>query len=157
MYFLQEAGESLKLQYDQGAYGPYAKNLRQVLIRLEGHFLSGYGDGSDNPTKIIEVLAGAESAATGFLEELPETWARIDRVAKLIDGYEDAYGLELLSSVHWVMCTSVSARDSAEGALEAIHAWNDRKKQLLKPDHIRQAWTHLRNSEWGTESRSAIH
>ena len=29
--------------------------------------------------------------------------ARMNRVAKLIEGFEDAYGLELLSSVHWVM------------------------------------------------------
>jgi len=31
MYFMQEAGEGLKLQYNKGLYGPYAQNLRHVL------------------------------------------------------------------------------------------------------------------------------
>lgn len=38
MYFAQEAGESLRLDYVEGPYGPYAKNLRHVLLRIEGHF-----------------------------------------------------------------------------------------------------------------------
>ncbi len=157
MYLLQESGEPLRLRYEEGLYGPYAKNLRQVLIRLEGHFLQGYGDGADSPTKSIELVDGAESAAESFLRDMPDVWTRIDRVARLIDGYEDAYGLELLSSVHWVMCRSVEARDSAEAALEAVQRWNPRKKELLKADHVRQTWNHLHANAWASEARSAIH
>lgn len=157
MYFLQEAGEPLRLQYEEGLYGPYAKNLRQVLIRVEGHYVRGYGDGADNPTKPIEIVEGAEAAAESFLHDLPNVWSRIDRVAKLIDGYEDAYGLELLSSVHWVMCRSIAARDSADQALQAVQQWNPRKKALLKADHIVEAWNHLRANAWDSEARSAIH
>ena len=36
MYFLQEAGEDLRLQYQAKYYGPYADNLRHVLKSLEG-------------------------------------------------------------------------------------------------------------------------
>ena len=46
MYFLQEAGEDLKLRYQANFYGPYADNLRHVLKSLEGHQLEGFGDGS---------------------------------------------------------------------------------------------------------------
>ena len=38
MYFLQAAGQPLRLQYEAKDFGPYAKNLRQVLIRLEKHY-----------------------------------------------------------------------------------------------------------------------
>ncbi len=31
MYFLQEAGEPLRLRFTKGLYGPYAENLRHVL------------------------------------------------------------------------------------------------------------------------------
>ena len=34
MYFLQEAGESLRLNYKQHHYGPYAENLKHVLQHL---------------------------------------------------------------------------------------------------------------------------
>jgi hypothetical protein len=48
MYFMQEAGELLRLRYAKalyGLYGPYAEYLRQVLAHVEGHFLTGYADG----------------------------------------------------------------------------------------------------------------
>jgi O-acetyl-ADP-ribose deacetylase (regulator of RNase III) len=38
MYFMQAAGEPLKLKYKKGLYGPYAENLRHVLNAIEGHF-----------------------------------------------------------------------------------------------------------------------
>jgi len=43
-YFLQEAGEPLRLNYEAGHYGPYAPNLNKVLEVMEGHFIRGYGD-----------------------------------------------------------------------------------------------------------------
>ena len=54
-YFLQEAGEPLKLKYEAGPYGPYAENLNKVLQAIEGHFTRGYGD-SPKPDRDIELL-----------------------------------------------------------------------------------------------------
>jgi hypothetical protein len=42
-------GQELKLKYEAQQYGPYARNLRRVLIKLEGHMLRGYGDGDGHP------------------------------------------------------------------------------------------------------------
>src|SRR5262249_57951817 len=36
LYFMQEAGEPLRLKYRKALYGPYAENLRQVLAHVEG-------------------------------------------------------------------------------------------------------------------------
>lgn len=47
MYFMQEAGEPLRLKYAKAPYGPYAENLRHVLRAVEGHLVSGYADGGD--------------------------------------------------------------------------------------------------------------
>ena len=49
VYFMQEAGEPLKLEFQKASYGPYAQNLRHVLNAIEGHLLSGYEDGGDAP------------------------------------------------------------------------------------------------------------
>jgi len=40
-YFLQEAGEPLKLPYVKHLYGPYATNLNHVLKHIEGHYIRG--------------------------------------------------------------------------------------------------------------------
>ena len=58
MYFMQEAGEPLSLRFAKGHYGPYAENLRHVLNLIEGHFISGYGDAEDDPTRQIEMNSG---------------------------------------------------------------------------------------------------
>jgi O-acetyl-ADP-ribose deacetylase (regulator of RNase III) len=126
MYFMQEAGENLRLKYEKGLYGPYAKNLRPVLNVIEGHFIVGYGDAEDDPERPIELLPGAIVLASTFIESHPETQARFDRVADLIHGFETPFGMELLTTVHWV-CSREGAK-TREEAIQMTHGWNDRKK-----------------------------
>lgn len=126
MYFMQEAGENLRLKYEKAPYGPYAKNLRHVLTVVEGHFISGYGDAEDDPEKPIELLPGVTDAASEIIESHPETQARFDRVASLIHGFETPFGMELLATVHWV-CTREGAKSEDE-AIQKTYAWSDRKK-----------------------------
>ena len=67
MYFMQVAGQRLRLKYGKGLYGPYAENLRQVLNEVEGHFISGYADGGDRPDKRLELVPGAAEDAAKVL------------------------------------------------------------------------------------------
>jgi O-acetyl-ADP-ribose deacetylase (regulator of RNase III) len=127
MYFMQEAGEPLKLKYVKGPYGPYAENLRHVLKEIEGHFLSGYADGGDAPDKELHLVPGAEEDAQALLRSLPESMRRFEKVSELVEGFESPYGLELLATAHWV-ATREQAMD-ASIAVDRIHAWSDRKKQ----------------------------
>lgn len=59
MDFMQEAGEPPRVRFAQGPYGPYAENLRHVLSRIEGHFVIGYGDAEDDPSRRIELRPAA--------------------------------------------------------------------------------------------------
>jgi O-acetyl-ADP-ribose deacetylase (regulator of RNase III) len=127
MYFLQERGEVLRLQYNKAHYGPFALNLSHVLNAVEGHFLSGYADGGDNPSKQIQIVPGAGRDAATFLEQNPETCARIDSVAKLVDGFETPFGMELLSTVHWVVKDkTMTICDIIAGTYE----WSTAKKKF---------------------------
>jgi O-acetyl-ADP-ribose deacetylase (regulator of RNase III) len=126
MYFMQEAGENLRLNYEKATYGPYAKNLRHVLSLVEGHFISGYGDAEDSPEKPIELLPGVTASASAFIESHPDTQARFDRVATLIHGFETPFGMELLATVHWV-CKHQRAKTDDE-AIKLTYAWGERKK-----------------------------
>ena len=137
MYFMQEAGEPLRLTFTKGPYGPYAENLRHVLSLIEGHFISGYGDAEDDPTLQIEMKPDASIRAETYLSEHPDTRRRFDHVVSLIEGFETPYGMELLASVHWVRRHDGSA--TVKDAIAKVHAWNDRKK-MFPEQHIRLAW-----------------
>lgn len=145
MYFMQVAGEPLRLRYAKAIYGPYAENLRQVLARIEGHLVSGYLDGGDAPDKQLELVPGAAQEASVFLADHPETAERFDRVTSLVSGFETAFGLELLASVHWV-ATQEGARTS-EAAVQNLYRWNERKRQF-SPMQIRAAWNQLDRLGW---------
>ncbi len=148
MYFMQEAGEPLKLRFVKGTYGPYAENLRNVLVAIEGHFLSGFGDATEEPGKVIEPMEGAVEKAEQFLQTKPTTLNHFHRVQSLIDGFETAYGMELLASVHWVAKHEESPAQSFEEATQRVHEWNQRKRDTFPPAHIKVAWDRLAQTNW---------
>jgi O-acetyl-ADP-ribose deacetylase (regulator of RNase III) len=149
MYFLKAVGEPLKrLRFTRGVYGPYAPALRHSLIQMEKHLTRGFGEGKDVPSTPLELLPGAVEAAGAFLNSKTDTIERLNRVAQLIEGFEDPYGMELLSSVHWVMAHEPAARTNAEDAIAAVHKWSARKRKLLKPEHLRKAWDRLKTQNW---------
>lgn len=145
MYFMQEAGEPLRLKYAKAPYGPYAENLRHVLHAVEGHLVSGYADGGDAPDKQIELVPGAVLDAEAFLNDKRETVSRFDRVGKLVEGFETPFGLELLATVHWV-ATRENPID-ADDAAAKVYAWNERKKRF-SPRQIGIAFDTLRANGW---------
>jgi O-acetyl-ADP-ribose deacetylase (regulator of RNase III) len=148
MYFMQEAGQPLKLKYQADIYGPYAPNLGHLLKRIDGHFLTGYGSGSSNPNTPLEPTCDGVDQAYAFLARDDVTNKRFDRVTQLITGYEDAYGMELLSTMHWVMVHNPDARKVCDVAIQYVHAWSPRKRQLLKTAHLAKAWQRLTEQEW---------
>jgi len=150
MYFLQEAGEPLKLRFQAGLYGPYAANLNKVLERMEGHLIRGYGD-SQKPDTEIELLPNAVKEADTFLKNHPIPRTRVNKVSDLIQGFETPYGMELLSSVHWV-CTHQKPRATThEKAIALVHGWNERKQKMFRAEHIVIAFQRLRELAWITK------
>lgn len=145
MYFLQAAGQPLHLKYLKAPFGPYAENLRHVLRDLEGHLISGYADGGDAPTKQWTLVPGAVQDAESFLEAHPDTRDRFDRVVRLVEGFETPFGLELLTSVHWVV-TQENA-PNREAILQAVYSWAPRKKQFT-PAQIDLAVERLESEGW---------
>lgn len=128
MYLMQEAGEPLQLKYQKGPYGPYAENLRYVLNVIEGHLVSGYADGGDSPYKQLKLVPGAIEDAGIFLQEHPDTRARFYKVANLVEGFESPFGLELLSTVYWIIRNeSVTSIDEI---VKHTYDWNEHKRQF---------------------------
>jgi O-acetyl-ADP-ribose deacetylase (regulator of RNase III) len=130
MYFMQAAGQPLRLTYQKAAHGPYAENLRHVLNAIEGRLISGYADGGDTPDKLLTLIPGAVDEAGEFLRKYPETLARFDKVSTLVEGFESSFGLELLATVHWVV--SEEGAGTVEEVTQKTYAWNRHKKQFTE-------------------------
>ena len=128
MYFMQAAGQPLRLRFAKAPYGRYAGNLRHVLNVIEGHFVLGYADGGDAPNKQLEILPGAVEKAAAVLRRSPRTHEKLDRVADLVSGFESAFGLELLSTVHWVLEHDGPA--SLDEVVARTHEWKERKRRF---------------------------
>lgn len=143
-YLLQVAGEPLKLQFVKEKYGPYAENLNFVLQRIEGHLIRGYGD--RNTKAMISLVPGAGLKVSKFLENEPDSIDRINRVVQLMQGFETPYGMELLTSTHWVAINEGAS--TIDEVIDKIFSWNARKRQTFREDHISKAWDRLCDQRW---------
>ncbi len=146
-YFLQEAQEPLKLSYEKDQFGPYANNLNHVLQALDGHFIRGYGD-RDQKSQMYVLPEGRKVSHT-YLTKHPEANGRLKKVSDLINGFETPYGLEMLATIHWVATREdTQAVDDCEKAIALVQQWNERKRKLFKPSHLRKAWKRLKQENW---------
>lgn len=153
MYFAQVSGQNLKLNYAKNQFGPYADNLRHVLNRIDGHFIEGVGD-NDLAQPEIVLVDGALKEAEEYLKEFPDSEQRIEEVRELIEGFETPYGMELLSTVHWVVVNDTNTVD-ADKAVKAVYNWDEdhkdwnlRKQSMMREEHIKIAWNHLNTKGW---------
>jgi len=145
MYFMQEAGQPLRLNYVKHPFGPYAPNLGHVLRTIEGHYVSGYADGGDTPAKQLELVPGAVDEAENLIKGDDEANNRFERVSEWVDGFETPFGMELLATVHWVaMHEKVQDLDELTSK---IYEWNDRKKGF-SPRQIEIAYRTLQTKGW---------
>ena len=128
---------------------PNADNLRHVLKSLEGHQLEGFGDGSKKVREAepITVLPGGAREASEALAENHRIAQRIQRVLELVEGYESAYGLELLASVHWIAARKGNV-DDLSGVTKRVQSWSQRKQRMFTAQHIESAWQRLHDHGW---------
>jgi hypothetical protein len=79
----------------------------------------------------------AKALAAQVLQEHPEALKRLDRVADLINGFETPFGMELLSTVHWLAVHE--GIENVDAAIPLVYAWNDHKR-MFQERQIRMAW-----------------
>lgn len=152
LYFLQEAGEPLGLRFEKHRYGPYADAARHAVTHVEGHYVTGFGDGTGSGD--VRPLRGAIEEAEEFLADHPETRERYERVVDLIDGFETPYGLELLATTHWVATHEDAATPNS--AAERVRSWSPRKQHLFTDEHVAIAWHRLEEGGWLAGSRVPV-
>ena len=154
-YFAHIANDNIlpRLNYSKNRYGPYSDVLNHALLIMNGHFITGFGD-NDKSEAQISVPEDAIQEADAFLENEHQAFETFKRIEELIDGFETPYGMELLSTVHWVAKNDVTSL-TIENVVKGIYewepnkpAWGERKKALMQEAHIRIALDRLKNNGW---------
>jgi O-acetyl-ADP-ribose deacetylase (regulator of RNase III)/uncharacterized protein YwgA len=142
-YFLQKFGLQLGLRFEKGIYGPYSPQLDRAVSTMEGHFLYGYGDGTSGAQAILELNKEAVYEAESGLSNSVEFNQIAMKFQKLTSGFEDAFGMELLSTVQFAADELVSPPATSDKVLDCIQGWNHRKRRLFTDAHIQTAWQRL--------------
>lgn len=104
-----------------------------------------YGPTRRGYVELLPRSAAAEEA-TSILAHEPETEVRIDRVLRLVEGFESAYGLELLATVHWAAQHERPVSD--DEILRAVMEWSPRKRAMFNAPHVQTAIARLRDEGW---------
>lgn len=120
-------------------YGPYFPQLNNALHDMSGTYLSGIGDGQEHHH--IDVMPGVIEEVDRYIEKKPSLLDAVEKIKKIIYGYETTFGMELLGTVHWVCLHEKIA--SEEDVVKHVHEWNDRKKAIMSKTDITRAYEHL--------------
>ncbi|MBR4836910.1 MAG: macro domain-containing protein [Bacteroidales bacterium] len=146
-YFLQRFGAEklFKLKYEPNYYGPYSGKVRYVLNALNGSYIMGYSDMSKKPFESLSLVVDAFDEIEKFVES-DETLNGIAKKTKLfLDGFYSDFGLELLSSIDYLMC--LYGTISVDEIYNHLSQWSHRKGKIFN-DHrfIEKARKHLLDS-----------
>lgn len=139
-YFLQALGVDFKLQFSRNLHGPYSETLKLAYVAMERRgMISGFLSGE----RQSHVTPSGCAVANEFLDQF-ETTANdtIDRLSKLVQGYESPYGLELLSSVHWL--AHHEGHFPVEKIIQEMLGWSEAKRNKFSEDAIRTAYDRLK-------------
>lgn len=142
-YFLQRSGEQLKLKFVPYTYGPYAQAVEKVLYAMNGKYLTGFEQMKAKPFEPLQLNYGHYEELSTYLNKNLQTQqlARMKNLFVLIDGFESSLSLEILASIDYLLSENPGLSNNE--LLEKIQAWNPRKKELIKKEHIELAAKHL--------------
>lgn len=141
-YFLQELGETLRLRYEKGHYGPYSHNLLHLLKALNKFYLS-FNERKTSPETEVKLIDKRRREIKDFIktEADKEQKNRMAKLQELIEGFESPYGLELLATVHYIK--KHHPEYEIQDIEKDIHQWTKRKREIMQPYHIEVAYTRL--------------
>ena len=143
VYFLQQADWRSTFRFTPGVYGPYARAVDQWLSDVEGHYIVGYGDGTSGSKAVLRLDRESVREAHRMMQDDAEFVDVLDRLESLVHGFESPCGIELLSTVHFIMNEQQGTLHPIDGVVEAIEAWSTRKKNLFRPRQAEVAYGHL--------------
>lgn len=157
-WFLQRAiarqglSNELQLNFIAKNYGPYANNLNHLLDALDGSYLKANKRIPDcDPLDVIWFNNEEKRAVDTYLHSTAKAYLpALEEASRLIDGFESPFGMELLSTVDWLL-----TEEHCAPTLESVKAgiahwpagerWAQRKLTLFSDEHIQFALSRLQH------------
>jgi hypothetical protein len=118
-------GDPLGLTFVADKYGPYSDRLRHLLNGLDGSYLHCDKRLSDaGPSDTIWFAEERQPYLDAYLKQSDARPLRaiLDRTAQRIDGFESPLGMELLSTVDWLIEREHCGRSVSE-LREGLSRW----------------------------------
>ncbi len=143
MYFLHVLGEPLELQYTLNRNGPVSAGVDVLFSEVTEHFATNcpataYASWTGVPVDV-------ERQAHEVVAHHPGSRLRVARVSEVIDGFESAYALQLLATVQWMVRHVPEAANDLAITVRAIGEWTTHDPRMYTEEHIRIAWSALRD------------
>jgi hypothetical protein len=143
--------DPLDLRFAADKYGPYSDRLRHLLNALDGSYLHCDKRLSDaGPSDTIWFDEGKRSFVELFLkQDNAIQWKQVlDLTAERIDGFQSPLGMELLSTVDWLVKRQ-GTDPTVPGIMKGLDSWpagreaSDRKLRLFNERLVALALTRL--------------
>lgn len=112
-------GDALELKFEANYYGPYARNLQHLLNALDGSYLKSDKRIPDSdPLDVIAFNDDKKQQVEQFLATQAKDYLpALEKASEVIDGFESPFGMELLSTVDWLI-----HREGCSPTLESVKA-----------------------------------
>lgn len=142
-YFLQRSGVNLNIQFTANTYGPHTKDIKNVIRKLNGTFITLDDDKNIEPFDAIHLNRDAKEAIDQYVSESLTDGERkkLYNMLDVIKGFESAFAMEILSSVDFLRVQY--SLQTSDDVLVKMHEWSDRKKESIKDKHVVIAMSQL--------------
>lgn len=132
-----EINDPLKLNFEPNLYGPFANNLTHLLNALDGSYLKSDKRIPDaEPLDVVCFDDSKKDIVNLFLKtEAKEYLPALEKATQIIDGFESPFGMELLSTVDWLIVNEGCDR-SIIGIREGIRNWPAGEKWALRKSNL---------------------
>ncbi len=146
-YFLQRMGQTeLKLNYKEYLYGPYAHNLQHLLHELEkGYIITSRPVLDSKPLDVIYFNTNIASEVSDYVSKECNEFEkiRLNKLVQLMSGFESPFGLELLSTIDWIIYRDKNNSITPEQIKVKLKEWSERKDTNFNLSHIQTALSRL--------------
>lgn len=96
----------MRLGFSAGIYGPFAVRLTHLLDSLDGSYLESEKRIPDaKPTDLVQFNYRKKDKVAAYLRtgEAKQFFDALEKTSELIDGFESPMGMEVLSTVDWLI------------------------------------------------------
>lgn len=131
-YFLQKFGADniFNLNYKPNYYGPYSGKVKYVLNYLNGSYLMGYSDMNKRPFEQLSLVPDSYEQIKNYVERNHLLAEIAKKTMSFLDGFYSDFGLELLSSVDYIL-SEYGNNLSDDEIYEQLKIWTRRKAVLF--------------------------